>query len=302
MDIPARAVLAPDGMEALPVLVQSFGLGPLRANTVLFGWPESPGRVRRAMYVRAVRDVARLGVNVVSVNTDESDWAKLQQVPMKKRRVDVWWQGDASSRLAVLTAYLATRTPEWSRATIRLVVPIDAGEDVVAVRAGVETMLDEARLTAEVFTLPQPSRRRLVEACGDATLVLMSMRVRGEQILDPFDGDMTELVSHLPMTGGILAGADIDLVAAPDSGEGAVLAAAEEAADGAEERLRVLEDQLEKAELELARLRESDEEGASDAVLEAEEHLERTQRRTLSARARAEMARSVVDGLMESQG
>jgi hypothetical protein len=302
LDIPARAVLAPDGMEALPVIVQSFGLGPLRANTVLFGWPESPGRVRRAMYVRAVRDVARLGVNVVSVNTDESDWAKLQQVPMKKRRVDVWWQGDASSRLAVLTAYLATRTPEWSRATIRLVVPIEAGEDAVAVRAGVETMLDEARLTAEVFTLPQPSRRRLVEACGDATLVLMSMRVRGEQILDPFDGDMTELVSHLPMTGGILAGADIDLVAAPDSGEGAVLAAAEEAADGAEERLRVLEDQLEKAELELARLRESDEEGASDAVLEAEEHLERTQRRTLSARARTEMARSVVDGLMESQG
>jgi len=302
LDIPARAVLAPDGMEALPVIVQSFGLGPLRANTVLFGWPESPGRVRRAMYVRAVRDVARLGVNVVSVNTDESDWAKLQQVPMKKRRVDVWWQGDASSRLAVLTAYLATRTPEWSRATIRLVVPIDADEDAVAVRAGVETMLDEARLTAEVFTLPQPSRRRLVEACGDATLVLMSMRVRGEQILDPFDGDMTELVSHLPMTGGILAGADIDLVAAPDSGEGAVLAAAEEAADGAEDRLRVLEEQLEKAELELARLRESDEEGASDAVLEAEEHLERTQRRTLSARARDEMARSVVDGLMESQG
>ena len=33
------------------------------------------------MYVRAVRDAARLGVNVVSVNTDESDWAKLQRVP-----------------------------------------------------------------------------------------------------------------------------------------------------------------------------------------------------------------------------
>ena len=302
LDLPARAVLAPDGMDALPVIVQSFGLGSLRANTVLFGWPESPGRVRRAMYVRAVRDVARLGVNVVSVNTDESDWAKLQRVPVKQRRIDVWWQGDGSSRLALLTAYLATRTPEWGRATIRLVLPVNAGEDPEAVRAGVETMLDEARFTADVFALLQPSRRRFVEACTDATLVLMPMRVRDELIIDPFGGDMTELVPHLPMTGGILAGADIDLIAAPDSGEGAVLAAAEDAADEAAERLRVLEQQLEAAEVEVARLTESGDHGANDALLEAEEHLERTQRRTLSARSRADMARAVVDGLLEGPG
>ena len=254
------------------------------------------------MYVRAVRDVARLGVNVVSVNTDESDWARLQQVAVRKRRIDVWWQADGSSRVALLTAYLATRTPEWSRATIRLVVPVNTGEDAEAARAGAETMLEEARLTADVVILAQPSRRRLVEACADAALVLMPMRVRGEEIIDPFDGDMTELVSHLPMTGGILAGADIDLIAAPDSGEGAVLAAAEDAADEAAERLQVLEQQLEAAELEVARLMERGDQGGTDALLEAEEHLERTQRRTLSARSRADMARSAVDGLMDGQG
>ncbi len=302
LDIPARAVLAPDGMDALPVIVQSFGLGSLRANTVLFGWPESPGRARRAMYVRAVRDVARLGVNVVSVNTDESDWARLQQVAAKKRRIDVWWQGDGSSRLALLTAYLATRTPEWSRATIRLIVPVNAGENVEDARSGAEAMLQEARLTATVFIFSQPSRRHLVETCADATLVLMPMRVRGEQIIDPFGGDMTELVSHLQMTGGILAGADIDLVAAPDSGEGAVLAAAEDASDEAAQRLRALEEQLESAELEVARLTNSGDSGETDALLEAEVHLERTRRRTLSARSRADMARSVVDGLVDGRG
>ena len=254
------------------------------------------------MYVRAVRDVARLGVNVVSVNTDESDWARLQQVAAKKRRIDVWWQGDGSSRLALLTAYLATRTPEWSRATIRLIVPVNAGENVEDARSGAEAMLQEARLTATVFIFSQPSRRHLVETCADATLVLMPMRVRGEQIIDPFGGDMTELVSHLQMTGGILAGADIDLVAAPDSGEGAVLAAAEDASDEAAQRLRALEEQLESAELEVARLTNSGDSGETDALLEAEVHLERTRRRTLSARSRADMARSVVDGLVDGRG
>ena len=302
LDILGRAVLAPDGMDALPVIVQSFGLGPLRANTVLFGWPESPGRARREMYVRAVRDVARLGVNVVSMSTDDEGWARLQRVPVKKRRIDVWWGGDSSSRLALLGAYLASRTPEWSRATRRVVVPVNAGEDPEAVTGTVEAMLDEARITADVYPLLQPSRRRLVGVCGDASLVLMPMRARGDQIIDPFGGDMTELVSHLPMTGGILAGTDIDLIAAPDSGEGAALAAAEDTADEAAERLRALQQQLDEAELEVAILHEVGDADGGEALAEAERHLERTHRRSLSARARAEAARRVVDDLLGSAG
>ena len=41
-----RAILAADGMDALPVIVQSFGIGKIRSNVVLFGWPESPSPER----------------------------------------------------------------------------------------------------------------------------------------------------------------------------------------------------------------------------------------------------------------
>ncbi len=298
LDIPARVVLAPDGMDALPVIVQSFGLGPLRANTVLFGWPATPDPIRKAMYARALRDVARLGVNVVATSSDDGDWAVVRSVPPRHRRVDVWWDDEASSRLALLVAYLATRTPEWSRATIRVVVPIGSDESVEIVTAAVEAMLEEARIEAEVYPLTQPSRRSVVTACGDATLVLMPMRIRDEQLLDPFEGDMTQLVEHLPMTGGVLAGADIDLTAGPDSGPGADLVAAENAADEAMERFRALEEQLEDAEIELARLRADGSPG--DELSDAEQRLERVRRRALSAWARVEQTRDHVNGMLDT--
>mgnify|MGYP001553113690 CR=1 FL=1 len=51
LNVHARAVLARNGMEALPVIIQSFGLGKLRPNVVLFGLPESdeaPKEIGRA--------------------------------------------------------------------------------------------------------------------------------------------------------------------------------------------------------------------------------------------------------------
>ena len=130
LDVHGRAVLAPDAMEALPVIVQSFGLGPLRANGGLFGWPEESDETHLAGYAQAVREIHRLGVNVVSMLSDEHRWRALEAVPVRDRRIDVWWQDDDASRLALLSAYLFTRTPDWANATIRVVGCTGEGQTV----------------------------------------------------------------------------------------------------------------------------------------------------------------------------
>ena len=123
-------------MEALPVIVQSFGLGPLKANTVLFGWPEETEEHHLVGYAQAVREIHRLGVNVVSMLSDEHRWAALAALPKTNRRIDVWWQDDDASRLALLTAYLFTRTAEWSRSSIRIIGVADAEATPRSGRAG----------------------------------------------------------------------------------------------------------------------------------------------------------------------
>lgn len=286
-----RAVLAADGMEALPVIVQSFGLGRIEANLVLFGWPESPDPDRLGTYVGAMRDVARLGVSVMSLSTDELRWGRLTAVG--SRRIDVWWVDSDSGRLAVLAAYLCTRNPSWRSASIRLLISADG--DAIAARSAVLTVLEEARIDADVEVFDRPSGDAVVSACADASLVLVPVRVRKGTILDPLGGDMLDLAQRLPMTAAILAGAPVQLHADPETGLAVRLADAEDAVAKARERLGKLERQLETAAARVEALRR---EGSGDGLAAAEETLEEVRRRTLSARVRVDRTQAELDELL----
>jgi hypothetical protein len=289
-------------MDALPVIVQSFGLGRIRANVVLFGWPESPDPAALGSYVGAISDVARLGVSVMSLSTDELRWGRFTSTPRKRRNITLWWEDDDSGRLALMTAYLCTRDPEWQHATIRLVA--DAGQDANTTKAHLESMLESARIDSEVVTIHQPTSLDIVGVCADATLVLMPMRLRRGELLDPFGRDMIDLAVRLPMTAAIHAGASIVLDTDPASGLAASLATAERSADEAHERLRKLEHQLDEVHAEVANLRNgvgAEPAHLEEAMAEAQDRFERIHRRTLSARARVERANADVQVLLQTR-
>ncbi|MDX2468207.1 MAG: amino acid permease, partial [Acidimicrobiia bacterium] len=173
LDVHCRAVLAHDAMEALPVIVQSFGLGPLKANGVLFGWPEDSDETHLAGYAQAVRDIHRLGVNVVSMLSDEHRWGTLQELPTKSRRIDVWWQDDDASRLALLSAYLFTRTSDWAHATIRVIGCASEERAEADVRSSLETMLSEVRIRASVECIVEPAAEAIALLSSDSAFVLL---------------------------------------------------------------------------------------------------------------------------------
>lgn len=294
LDVHARAVLVPDGIQALPVIVQSFGVGRIRSNVVLFGWPESSDEERLATYVGVVREVARLGVSVVSLSTDEERWERFLGTPGKDRRIDVWWEDADSGRLGLLAAYLVTREAEWRRASIRLIA--DGGADPGALRTELTAMLDRARIDATVHVIESFSRETFVTAAEDAALVLIPMHLRRGSIVDPLGGDMIALATELPMTAAFHAGSPIVLDTDPSSGIAGEIVAAEQAANDAKERLRKLEDQL---DLAYGELEVMDVATATEAqIADAEESLERTHRRTLSARARVERTSAEAEAVL----
>jgi amino acid transporter len=299
LDVHGRAVLAPDAMEALPVIVQSFGLGPLRANTVLFGWPEESEKHHLEGYAQAVREIHRLGVNVVSMLSDEHRWGSFASLPRKNRRIDVWWQGDDASRLALLTAYLFTRTAEWSRSRIRIVGVIDAEAARDEAEHALRTTLSEARIPADVECAVRPEPIEIAEISAGAAFVFVPSELRRTDFIGPFELATADVLKRLPMSAAVIAGAPFDLVAGPETEEHAKLRATEERVQVASQRLRTLEHQRPRLEAELeARRKTAD--ATSEDIAAAEQRLTTLDRRILKTRAKLDSARLELDDLLTS--
>ena len=105
---------------------------------------------------RDLRTAYRLGCNVVLLDAKETAWWNVEGTDADERRIDVWWQDDASSRLMLLLAYLVTRNREWSGAAIRVLAP-RMKKGTKKRRRGVRTLLQNARIDASVLLTSGPS-------------------------------------------------------------------------------------------------------------------------------------------------
>jgi amino acid transporter len=243
-------VVAPDIRLGVYSLIQSFGVGPLKANTILLNWMEQTpsedleGRENR--FGRNLRIAYSLGRNIVILDANQNAWETLKEVPPEDRRIDVWWWGDATSQLMLLFAYLMTRSKEWEGAKIRLLatcVTPESDETVLDIR----NMLADVRIDAEPQVVIQPSAAAVTSHSADASLVFLPFRFKGSRITDPFDGSFEELLPNLPVVVLVLAGEDIDLDAEPEQGKASEMAAAVDAATDSRKKALEKEKAAEKA-------------------------------------------------------
>jgi hypothetical protein len=215
LDAYALAIAAPDLRAASQTLLQGWGLGPIRANTVMLNWyetrdPESAA-VTSLRYARLVRRAIRLDKSLVLVDAEEADWEALGGSDPEHRRIDVWWLDDDSSRLALLFAYLMTRTPEWDEAKIRLLVPTqaahDGGEDV---RAALAARLKEMRIRADVEPV-EPDAASMCARSAESSIVLLPLRSAGVRVRGPFGGPLETLLERLPVALMVAAAGDVEI-------------------------------------------------------------------------------------------
>ncbi len=300
IDAHVLTVLAPDPMDALPVVVQSFGIGPMKANTVVFGLPSSGDGQRNQSYAVALRSVGRLGRNVIAVSSDHESWKDLADQKQRHRRIDVWWTDDDTSRLSLLLAYLATRTDDWKKASICLIVPLDPQEDRALRAEAFAEMLDEVRIPANVEFLSERSVDHLVAASASSSLVMIPMVLKGVNLREGMTGEDLEAVAgRLPLVAAVMAGSPVDLAAGPESGPHADLLRAEERLEMVSDRLRVLERQSAEADSDLERLVEA---FAGDPSLKGEVDVARVRvddlrRRVLHAVGRVEVATAELEAV-----
>ena len=105
-------VAAADLRVATTTLLQTWGIGPIRANTVLLNWFDGQSEEKKQnlslWYGRLLQRVARNGQHIIVLDAERDEWERLAVTQEDSRRIDVWWFNDNSSRLSLLFAYLMT--------------------------------------------------------------------------------------------------------------------------------------------------------------------------------------------------
>ncbi|MEO8605866.1 MAG: amino acid permease, partial [bacterium] len=230
----ARVVAAPRVEDGASTIIQAYGLGPIRANTILLNWLDArsgpdAASLSEPLFVRTLRAAVSLGVNVIALDAKEDVWQAIAAAPFAARRIDVWWSDNSTGRLMLLLAYMVTRSEEWRGATIRLLVWVRPGAEA-KMEATLTQMLDEVRIAATIETVPDLTRDKLVERSRETALVFVPLRLRGVHAVDLFNEPIDGLLHDLPIVAMVSAAEDVVLDAAPEEGEMGRLAALGDAA------------------------------------------------------------------------
>lgn len=308
----SRVLVAPDFRAGVQSLLQSFGIGRIRANTVLLGKLDHPPWVQdeqgRVRFGRELQEAIRLGCNAIVLDFKEKEWAAIEEREPQERRIDVWWWGDKTSQLMLLLAYLVTRNEEWEGSRIRVLAPSSKEASQKALE-GLKKMLEEVRIDAEPRVVPEVDLDAVVEHSRDASLVFFPLRFREVYLMGPSGEYADLLLGRLPLLVLTLAAGDIDLVAGPEEGKLAEKAAALDAAKEADEKAAEAEREAEKAaELVEKRRRELKAMKASDlgagemreaeaALREAEGLAKQAAEKASAARAQAQEAAQEAEAL-----
>ncbi len=307
-------VFAPDLDIALNTLIQSTGVGPLKANTILLNWLDPESEIkndqREINFGRSLRAAYRLGRNIVVLSADEDKWNTLENILGENRRIDVWWLNDATSRLMLLLGYLITRSEPWDAAKIR-VLAAGYNADTPENLTDLKNNLEEARIEAEPIIVTNADIDKLSKYSTDAAVVFLPFRLWGDQITCPIHAPIEEIVSRLPVTAFVLAAEDIALDAEPEEGTAGEMATAMDALADAEKKAVEAEKEAsrtreiaETAGAKLLELENNTQHTEEDvrtklkaAAVNAEKEADKAFRKAAKARAKVEDAAKIVKDL-----
>jgi len=243
-------LLAPSSEVGLLTLIQAYGIGPIRANTILLSFQdefsENIPSFKKTIHFQNIRTIFRMKCNIVMLNAEKQSLETLESMPPEKRRIDVWWRNDATSHLMLMLAYLMTREAKWTEARIR-VIAVCYDEKSEKNIEDLEHTLEEIRIEAAPEILDNPTAASIKQYSEDAAMVFLPFQLQGRQISGPFGLEAEELLAKLPLSAMVLASEDIDLNAEPEEGRPQEIAEALDALDEALKRSHETEKNAEKA-------------------------------------------------------
>jgi len=243
-------VAAPNLQIGIQTVVQAYGVGSLKANTITLNWLGQVSKkilsLNNQEFGKNLRWAHFYGCNIVILDAKTDKWASLEETNDNALQIDVWWWDDATSRLMLLIAYLMTRHEKWSEAKIRLLA-VDCSKETDQSLDSLKKMLEEVRIEAEHEIVQDISADTFAEYSSDSSVVFLPFRIKNNQVVDPLGNPMENTLFLLPVVAMVMAAEDIDLDAEPEEGKAAEKAQVSDALEDAEKKAQAAEKEAEKA-------------------------------------------------------
>lgn len=185
------------GIESL---IQCHGIGRLRTNTVLLGWPREQSAAESfGVNIRLVTKMNRsvLAARFLNPNS-EADSANVWDVP--SGTIDVWWRGMENGELMLLLAHLLNRNPEWRANPIRVLRFVDNRQAIDDVRQHLVDLGATSRIefTTKVIYQAGSPDEAIQTTSRNAALVILGFQTPSEGDEEQLYHRMEQLAGDLP--------------------------------------------------------------------------------------------------------
>lgn len=203
-----EVVFAENVDEGIRTLVQAHSIGPLKPNTVLFGWPRSAERAE--MMFHHISSIAAMGKSVVVV-ADKG----LPTEHRRRHRIDIWWRGQQNGSLMATLAYLLAQNWEWRNSYIRIlrVIGDAAGRD--SSRQAIRKLVEAARIRAvtRLIVSTEPFSDVFRSHSAKADVIFLGFQPSKEESAGHLYGRLSDLLSDMPTTILVHSSGEADLFA-----------------------------------------------------------------------------------------
>ncbi|WP_321493056.1 amino acid permease [uncultured Desulfobacter sp.] len=203
----STVMVLPDLDQGICAALQAHPPGPLKPNTVIFGWSSDPARAHS--FARHMGFVRSMGMNLVIIN-DKG----LPQV-QDKCFIDIWWRARKNGSLMVILAHLLTLNRQWADATIRLFRIIHDPAWEQTAKQAMEALLRKARVKAEIRVIVStaPFEKILKSISTESSVVLIGFNVPEQSKAAEFQARYTRTLAPLPTLIMVSSIGDCDLFA-----------------------------------------------------------------------------------------
>ncbi|PKH04552.1 amino acid permease [Psychromonas sp. MB-3u-54] len=259
--------IAASGVQAFPMvisapsleigstlLLQSFGIGPLKANTILLNYLDSYTQhfftPQLKSFGKNLHTALRLGYNLVILDAKELEWQKLAKQAPDQRRIDIWYLPGNSGSLMLLLAHLMTRSSFWVESELRVLSSVQNG-DHEGTLAALQQELEDIRINADAMIVEDFSSSTIQKYSADASLIFLPLTLKADQLVDCSGLSVDKLLPVLPLVALVIAAQQIDLDAEPEQGIAGVLAEAEDKLNAAQELAKQAEEEVQTINLSL---------------------------------------------------
>ena len=201
-----EVIFAENVDEGIRTLAQAHSIGPLKPNTVLFGWPHSAERAE--VMFRHVWSIAAMGKSVVVVAEKG-----LPSEQRTRRRIDIWWRGRENGSLMATLAHLLTLNWEWRDSIVRVLRVIGDAAGRASSRQALRELIEAARIRAEprVIVSTESFSDVFRTHSAKADVIFLGIQPSEDETSAQLYGRISELLKDMPTTILVHSSGEADL-------------------------------------------------------------------------------------------